>query len=133
MKKQTPVKNRVTEYEYLDDETLEYVRTSGIEEQEITIYLAPFGVHFAPCKKDQERLNYIIENADPLKLLYSTSSIKLNREYVPIDSLEKEEERRPPTKEDFKKYFSSSHWEEAWKEHQATLNTSELRSKEPEQ
>ena len=125
MKKQVPMKNRVKEYEYMDEETLEMVKTSCVEEQEITFYLKPFGVWFTPSGKDQERLNYIIENADPIELLYSTDSIKLCREYVDLDSTYKEEGRRPPTEEDFKNHFSSSYWEEAWKDYQATLKTSE--------
>jgi len=133
MKKQVPMKNRVKKYEYMDEETLEMVKTSCIEEQEITFYLKPFGVWFTPSGKDQERLNYIIENADPIDLLYSSDSIQIQREYCPLDSTYKEEGRRPSTEEDFKNHFGSSYWEEAWKEYKATLNTSEKRIPEETQ
>lgn len=114
MTNKTPLKTRLIEDDYLDDETLEYVKYSVTQEQEIQIYLGPFGKWFTPCKEDQERLNYILENADVLDALRSTEPIKLRRQFVSIAKTEKETARRPPTKEDFKKYFSLTHWEEAW-------------------
>lgn len=117
----TPLKTRTAENDYLDDETSEYVKYTVQEAQQIRIYLGPFGVWFTPCKEDQERLNHILETVDILDVLESTSSIKLEREYVPDDKTEKEIERRPPTKEDFRRFFSSHHWEEAWDTYQESL------------
>ena len=121
MEKRTPLKTRVEEYEYLDDETMENIKYRVSEKQQITIYLAPFGKWFTPCEEDQEKLNHILENCDPLEVLYSNASIKLQREYVRLDETEKEIERRPPTKEDFKREFSWNHWEKAWDEYQESL------------
>jgi len=121
MEKRTSLKTRVEEYEYLDDETSEYSKYKVSEKQQITIYLGPFGKWFTPCEEDQERLNHILETCDPLEVLYSTASIKLQREYVRLDETEEEIERRPPTKEDFKKYYSWNHWEKAWEEYQEAL------------
>lgn len=121
MEKRTPLKTRVEEYDYLNDETSEYRKYRVQQKQQITIYLGPFGKWFTPCEEDQERINHILEKADVLDVLYSTSSIKLQREFVSLDETEEEIERRPPTKEDFKKYYSWNHWEEAWNDYQEAL------------
>jgi len=116
MEKKTPLKTRAEEYDYIDDETSEYVKYKVQEKQIISFYLGPFGRHFIPCEEDQERLNYILEHADPLKVLYSNATIKLQRRFEPVSDTEEEIERRTPTKEDFKKCFSI-HWFDAWKEY----------------
>ena len=121
MTDRTPLKTRTAEHDYLDDETSEYIKYTVQEDQQIRFYLGPFGKWFTPCKEDQEKLNHILETTDILDVLGSSKSITLEREYISDGTTEKEIERRPPTKEDFKQFFSWNHWEKAWKDYQESL------------
>ena len=113
------MKTRKHCFESIDDETGEYVNAETIETNTIRFYLGPFGKWFTPCKENQDKLEKLLENADPLYTLkHANKRIKLERDWLTDDHGWKDIERRQPTIDDFKRIYGSD-WEQvysAWQE-----------------
>ena len=114
-----PLRRKTTIHEYIDDETDEYIKSTGERVENYGFWLRFISEWFHPCDKCQQNLSDLILNAKQMIIGNKdyAQPIELKRQFDIDDDSWKEVERRTSTKKDFINIWGIDKGERFWNEY----------------